>query len=124
MSELAPRAGTPLVTLGYRGAEPVGFLSAPVFGVRCELRRIGVAPEHRGRGWGRDLLSHAIARAAAYGCDRIELEVAADNTPARALYARLGFQQVGRRPRYYAGEGRSQPVDAILMDCATCSKTS
>jgi ribosomal-protein-alanine N-acetyltransferase len=31
------------------------------------------------------------------------LEVGEDNTPARRLYARAGFREVGRRPGYYAG---------------------
>ena len=43
------------------------------------------------------------------GVKHIFLEVAADNTPARALYEQNGFVQIGVRPRYYDG------VDAIMM---------
>ena len=38
------------------------------------------------------------------------LEVRADNGGALALYARLGFDEVGRRRRYYPDGG-----DAVLM---------
>jgi len=38
------------------------------------------------------------------------LDVAADNTPALALYRSLGFQDISRRARYYGGR-----TDAIVM---------
>jgi ribosomal-protein-alanine N-acetyltransferase len=38
------------------------------------------------------------------------LEVAADNTAARALYAAAGYQQVGQRRGYYAGG-----IDALVL---------
>jgi len=44
------------------------------------------------------------------GIKKIFLEVAADNDPARALYATNGFYQIGVRPKYYDG------TDAILME--------
>ena len=33
------------------------------------------------------------------------LEVEENNTPARKLYARAGFREVGKRPGYYAQSG-------------------
>jgi ribosomal-protein-alanine N-acetyltransferase len=36
------------------------------------------------------------------GCARALLEVRAGNVAALALYARAGFQECGRRKRYYA----------------------
>ena len=38
------------------------------------------------------------------------LEVSEANAPARALYRRLGFAEVGRRPRYYDDGG-----DALVL---------
>ncbi len=38
------------------------------------------------------------------------LEVAADNQPALKLYQKMGFQEAGRRPKYY-----SSGADAIIL---------
>ena len=44
------------------------------------------------------------------GAQKIFLEVAENNHPARAMYERNGFVQIGVRPKYYDG------IDAILME--------
>jgi ribosomal protein S18 acetylase RimI-like enzyme len=55
-----------------------------------------VAPEVRGRGVARALLSDLIARArAAAGLEQLHLAVTTHNTPARSLYASLGFERFG-----------------------------
>jgi len=108
-SELDPARQRPLVLV--IGAPAVGLACAPILGERCELRRIAVLAQARGRGLGRDLLRSVIAHARAAGCARVELEVAADNHAALALYGRAGFVEVGRRPRYY----RDPPADAVLL---------
>jgi ribosomal-protein-alanine N-acetyltransferase len=43
---------------------------------------------------------------------KIFLEVSADNRPARALYEKRGYVQVGIRPKYYDG------ADAVIMEKA------
>jgi ribosomal-protein-alanine N-acetyltransferase len=84
-------------------AHPVGYVHAYDTGYVSELV---VAPEHRGRGHGRDLLSRCLAELRARGVDRAELEVAADNERARSLYESLGFAVAERRPdRYASGDG-------------------
>ena len=50
-----------------------------------------LAPEYRGRGGGRHALQALIPLAAERGVNALHLEVARDNAPARALYARCGF---------------------------------
>jgi ribosomal-protein-alanine N-acetyltransferase len=52
--------------------------------------------------------------AAAGRADTAFLDVAADNTPALALYHGAGFAETGRRPAYFARPGRPA-ADAILM---------
>jgi len=47
------------------------------------------------------------------GVEEICLEVAIDNVPARALYDRLDFVEVGRRPGYYRRE--RELIDALVM---------
>jgi ribosomal protein S18 acetylase RimI-like enzyme len=67
----------------------------------AELLRIGVAPVARGRGVGRRLLAACQAALAAEGIRGLFLEVRAGNVAARALYAALGWEEQGRRARYY-----------------------
>ena len=75
-----------------------------------------VAPRRRrggnSLGRGRARMARTRARAAAArpafapprgpGLRAVFLEVDEDNTPARRLYARAGFREVGRRPGYYS----------------------
>ena len=44
---------------------------------------------------------------------KVFLEVAEDNAAARALYAKLGFQEIGRRRAYYKRPGGA--VDALTL---------
>lgn len=60
-----------------------------------------VAPEARGSGLGRRLVEALQALAASEGCQRVSLEVRADNAAARALYDRLGYRSVAALPGYY-----------------------
>ncbi len=107
-AELEPGGGR-LVLLAE-----AGFACAPIVVDACELRRIAVRPSARGRGLGRDLLAAVIAHARAAGCERVELEVAAGNLAALALYRAAGFVEVGRRAGYY----KAPPDDAALLTLA------
>ncbi len=60
-----------------------------------------VAPEARGLGIGQRLVEALQALALAEGCDRVTLEVRADNAAARALYAKLGYREAALLPGYY-----------------------
>lgn len=61
---------------------------------RCAaLGAVYTHPSHRGQGLGRAVTAGAILRIAPR-VDTIGLNVAADNTPARRLYERLGFEPV------------------------------
>ena len=59
------------------------------------LFALEVAPDHRGHGIGTSIVEHVVAEARRRGCERVYLEVRADNR-ARRLYHRLGFRRVGR----------------------------
>jgi GNAT superfamily N-acetyltransferase len=61
-------------------------------GGRCELRKMYVAAEHRGRGLGRRLVRHAIERARALGFRRVELTTAIRLEAAVHLYESAGFR--------------------------------
>jgi ribosomal protein S18 acetylase RimI-like enzyme len=77
---------------------------------------MGLLPEYRGRGLGRQLAVHAIEAARQKGIERIELEVFASNTPAIALYRALGFATEGtkRRARKLDGEYDDNIIMALL----------
>jgi len=81
--------------------------------VTTELHVLVIAthPELRGRGYGAQLLDHAIAAAVATGCALATLEVRRSNAAAIALYERAGFKTVHVRARYYQDDGE----DALVM---------
>jgi [ribosomal protein S18]-alanine N-acetyltransferase len=68
---------------------------------QAELANIAVREDHRGRGIGALLLDQVIEKAAESGAAELFLEVRESNMPALSLYHSRGFEEVGRRRRYY-----------------------
>lgn len=101
-------------TLSLPGAflilRPGGFLVGRTTAGEVELLTLAVAPEARRHGIGRALCEGFAAAARERGADSAFLEVASGNATARALYARLGWREVGRRKGYY-GKG----ADALIL---------
>ncbi|AGT09719.1 GNAT family N-acetyltransferase [Paracoccus aminophilus] len=89
---------------------PQGFLIGRVLLDEAELLTVAVAPEARRQGIGAALLQGFIAKAALACATTAFLEVASDNAPAQALYARGGWQPAGRRRNYYA-----PGIDAVVL---------
>src|SRR5262249_56439376 len=92
-SVLAHRA-----TLGQR---PVGFIISRTAAGEAEILSVAVARAQQGRGLARRLLNLHLRRLAGLGVRAVFLEVDDDNVPARKLYARAAFREVGRRKGYY-----------------------
>jgi ribosomal-protein-alanine N-acetyltransferase len=86
-----------------RGRRIVGFILSRRAADEAEILSIAVARAAQGRGLARRLLDLHLRRLAGIGLRAVFLEVDEDNEPARRLYARAGFREVGRRPGYYAG---------------------
>src|SRR5438067_4299609 len=86
-----------------RGRRDVGFILSRRAADEAEILSVAVARAWRGRGLARRLLDLHLRRLAGFGLSAVFLEVDEDSTPARRLYARAGFREVGRRPGYYAG---------------------
>lgn len=91
-----------------------GFILMRVVADEAEILTLAVRPSARRRGLGGELVGEGAVAAAAQGATRLFLEVAEDNAAARALYARAGFAEAGRRRGYYAGIDGSRR-DALVL---------
>lgn len=87
------------------GVRNVGFILSRRAADEAEILSVAVARTRRARGLARRLLERHLGRLAALGLRAVFLEVDEQNSPARRLYARAGFREVGRRPGYYAQSG-------------------
>ncbi|MFF6999077.1 GNAT family N-acetyltransferase [Streptomyces sp. NPDC008313] len=89
---LAPPGGELLVAR-YRG-EPAGTAGVRMTDpVTAELKRVFLHKEFRGLGGARLLVTAAEDAARALGAERIVLDTRHDLVEARALYARLGYEE-------------------------------
>ena len=64
---------------------------------KCELRKLYILKEHRGRGFGQILLDRAIDFASLNGYRKMELEVSEKHKGAIRFYKKLGFANTGIR---------------------------
>lgn len=100
--------------VGNPRAGIVGFVLARLAAGEGEILTVAVARTHRGAGLGRALMDAVLRQLHAERAEALFLEVDETNVPAVALYRRLGFAEVARRPGYYEHEGRKR-TDAIVM---------
>ncbi len=91
-----------------------GFVLSQIAVGEAEILTIAVAPQWRRRGIATSLLAPHLSGLAATRVDRLFLEVDAENTAARALYANFGFEQVGERKAYYRRAG-ARLAGALVM---------
>ena len=96
-----------------------GFVLARAAADEAEILTLAVLPTRRRGGLGRSLVERAMQEAGERGAARLFLEVSEANAPARALYAALGFEPVGRRPGYYACGADALVLRRRLTPCAT-----
>jgi [ribosomal protein S18]-alanine N-acetyltransferase len=80
----------------------------------AEVLTIAVAARAQGAGLGRALLQDHMGRLAGLGTRTLFLEVDENNAPARALYERVGFVEVGRRTAYYH-RADGTPATALVL---------
>lgn len=91
-----------------------GYICCNVSGPDLRIQNVAVHPRRRRQGLGGMLLDQALKTGWIDGRSGLFLEVRISNQPARRLYSKLGFREVGRRSRYYRDTGE----DAILMRLA------
>jgi ribosomal protein S18 acetylase RimI-like enzyme len=63
-----------------------------------------VEESHRNRGIGHLLVEDSLWRAPLLGFDAIQFNLVFESNPARRLYERLGWRQIGRVPDAVEGE--------------------
>jgi mycothiol synthase len=96
-----------LVSPADRPEEPVAFVRAFLAPPESDdpapvgqVRLIGVLPQWRGRGLGRELLRWGVAQMRSHGAVRIQLSVEAENELALGLYRRTGFEPTVEWPHW------------------------
>lgn len=91
------------VVAGYIGSQTV--LDA------ADMMNLAVSPDYRRQGVGQALVNALVEHLRQNKVIALLLEVRVSNTPAIALYESMGFEQVGRRPKYY----HNPREDALIM---------
>jgi len=64
----------------------------------CELRKMYMLPEFRGKGFGKMMVNYAIDYARTKGFKKIELETASALKEAISLYQKIGFKRKATDP--------------------------
>lgn len=77
----------------------------------ADVMNLAVSPSYRRQGIGQALIKELVEHLRQRDIIALLLEVRVSNTPAIALYEKLGFVQAGRRPRYY----RNPREDALIL---------
>jgi len=77
----------------------------------ADMMNIAVHPDYRRKGIAQKLVAGLCDALSQKGIRALLLEVRASNEPAKALYEKLGFVQVGRRPNYY----HNPKEDALIL---------
>lgn len=89
----------------------IGFGGMWLIMDEIHITNVAVAPEHRGQGYSKTLITDMIRYAKEKGFQHMTLEVRVSNAVAIALYEKFGFEGVGVRPKYYVDTGE----DALVM---------
>lgn len=89
----------------------ISMIVAWMFVDEVHIATIATHPDFRRQGIASGLLIHTLQSVMSEGAKSSFLEVRAGNTAAQEMYRKLGFEESGRRPRYY----KNNDEDAILM---------
>ena len=108
-SELDNRLSLWLVAMD--GEKVAGYVGSQSVLGETDMMNIAVHPDYRRQGIGERLVVQLVDALKAKGNHSLMLEVRVSNVPARNLYEKLGFQQVGLRKNYY----RNPREDACIL---------
>lgn len=82
----------------------------------AHLLNICVLRDLQGRGYGRELALHMMARAHHRGASVLYLEVRPSNVVAGNLYESLGFSEIGVRKNYYPSHVGHEDARVLTVD--------
>ena len=80
----------------------LGYVGSQTVLDETDMMNVAVSAQARRRGIAQALVEALVIQLKQRGSRCLTLEVRTSNAPAIALYEKLGFRQVGRRPNYYS----------------------
>ena len=89
----------------------LGYVGSQTVLGETDMMNVAVSPDARRRGIAEKLILELVEQLKKRDSHCLTLEVRASNAPAIALYEKLQFTQVGRRPNYY----RNPKEDALIL---------
>ena len=92
-------------------SEVAGYVGSQSVLDAADMMNLAVSPKYRKQGIGQALVKRLVAHLQQKNVIALLLEVRVSNTPAISLYEKMGFVQVGRRPKYY----HNPREDALIM---------
>ncbi|MEO6408502.1 MAG: ribosomal protein S18-alanine N-acetyltransferase [Burkholderiaceae bacterium] len=107
-------AGYPAKVLWDERRRLLGYYVAMAAANEMHLLNITVAPAAQSRGHARHMLADLMASCRQRQAGTLWLEVRLGNARARAIYARMGFAEVGLRRGYYPAPGGGREDAAVL----------
>ena len=97
--------------VALEGETVIGYVGSQSVMGESDMMNVAVAPTHRRQGVAEALVTELSRQLKVLGNESLTLEVRASNAGAIALYEKLAFHQVGRRPNYY----RNPKEDALIL---------
>ena len=97
--------------VAVEGGTVAGYVGSQTVCNETDMMNVAVTADFRRQGIGEKLVTALVEELKAIESHSLTLEVRASNTPAQALYEKLGFTEVGRRPRYY----QNPKEDALIL---------
>ena len=97
--------------VAVEGETVAGYVGSQTVCNETDMMNVAVTADFRRQGIGEKLVTALVEELKAIESHSLTLEVRASNTPAQAMYEKLGFAEIGRRPRYY----QNPKEDALIL---------
>lgn len=97
--------------VAVEGERVAGYVGSQTVCNETDMMNVAVTADFRRQGIAEKLVTALMEELKAVESHSLTLEVRASNAPAQALYEKLGFAEVGRRPRYY----QNPKEDALIL---------